>query len=214
MCHFWSLLVPFSRYFLLSYTASCHSVFIPQFFHPLSSLYSAVSSRKSKRTHIKKCITLMTLLHAETLLLFCLTPAPDEVFWKGRKTRGYFLEMPFSWMYLLYTVRTTPLTRVTSKQHVTCSLPDDTHSLHLNITVLSMLEMPVLLVGLEVKVKCFSNFTYAKRKRSRVRCQNTNTVTWETKNRGTFRPVYGIMWCLRLVKGSLLTIYQKLKISI
>jgi hypothetical protein len=124
MCPFGSLLVPIYSYFLLSYATSCHSVFIPRFLHHSRSLYSAPGSSRSERTYIKNAksvqwIRLMTLLHAQAVLLFCLTPAPDEVFWKGRETRGYFLEMPFSWMCLLYTALTTPWTRVISTQHAT-----------------------------------------------------------------------------------------------
>ena len=142
---------------------------------------------KNERTHNKNAksvnwIRLMTLLHAETILLFCLTPAPDEVFWKGRETRGHFLEMPFSWMYLLYTALTTPWTRVISTHHATRKPLDDAHALELHITAFLMWEMPVLLVVLEAKVTCFTSSAYANRQRSHVKCQKLNKhVSYQNK---------------------------------
>lgn len=166
MCPFDYLLVPFYPYFLLSYATSCHSVFIPQFLHHSRSLSCAPVSPKKQQNETSKTpksvhrVRLMVLFHAETLLLFCLTPAPDEVFWKGRETRGRFLEMPFCWMYLLYTALTTPWTRVISTQHATCKQLDDIEALELHVAANLM---SVSLVGLEAKVTCFTSSAYANR---------------------------------------------------
>jgi hypothetical protein len=106
------------------------------------SLFCPTFPQKRNNTYQKRqsvhWIRLMPLMNADTILLFCLTPAPDEVFWKGRETKGHFLEMPFSWMYLLYTALTTPWTRVISTHHATSKPLDDAHALELHITAFLM----------------------------------------------------------------------------